>query len=148
MAFVADGEDLRGLLLELARRHGLVAIYAFGSRAAEVAARVRGESTPAEHPASDVDVGVQSVRGQRLSAQEKASLALALEDLLEVRQVDLVPVDEAPPFLALDVIRGELIACTDPDEQAEYELYVLRRAGDLAPFERARRDLILRHGGR
>ena len=43
---------------------------------------------------------------------------------------------EASPFLALDVIKGELIYCNDPDLQAEDELYVLRRAGDLAYYEK------------
>ena len=44
--------------------------------------------------------------------------------------------------------RGELLFCADATDQAEYELYVLRRAGDLLPFEHERRDLILKHGGR
>jgi hypothetical protein len=57
--------------------------------------------------------------------------------------VDLVVLPEADPFLALDVIRGELLTCADADAQAEDELYVLRRAGDLARFARERWRLIL-----
>jgi SNF2 family DNA or RNA helicase len=56
---------------------------------------------------------------------------------------DVVVLDEANPFLALDVIRGELLYCEDADEQAEYDLYVLRRATDLEPFERQRIRQIL-----
>lgn len=70
-------------------------------------------------------------------------MAIKLEDLLEVNRVDLVVLQEAEPFLALDVIRGEIIYCSDPLSQAEYELYVLRRAADLAPFERQRRQMVL-----
>jgi len=57
--------------------------------------------------------------------------------------VDLVLLPSASPFLALDIIRGELIYCADPHAQSEYELYVLRRAGDLAPYQRARHELVL-----
>ena len=53
----------------------------------------------------------------------------------------------SPAFLALDVIRGELLFCDDSHAQAEYELYVLGRAGDLAPHERARRELALSRYG-
>jgi hypothetical protein len=58
-------------------------------------------------------------------------------------RVDLVWLPGAEPYLALDVVSGELLHCADPVRQAEYELYVLRRAGDLAPFERERRAFLL-----
>ena len=38
---------------------------------------------------------------------------------------------------------GELLCCTDPIREAEYQLFVLRRAGDLAFFARARRQQLL-----
>ena len=65
-----------------------------------------------------------------------------------VARVDLVVLPEAGAFLALAVVSGELLYCDNSTEQAEYELYVLRRAGDLLPFERARRELILSQGAR
>jgi hypothetical protein len=70
----------------------------------------------------------------------------ALEDFFQVKRVDLVILSEAPPFLALDIIKGELIYCSDPHRQAEDELYVLRRAGDLAYYERKRRQQIIEGG--
>jgi len=124
-------------------RYGLVALYAFGSRASEVAGLVRGQLGIREHSSSDLDIGVQPEPGKRLSAQEKVRLAAELEDLFGVNRVDLIVLPEADPFLALDVIRGELIYCSDDDEQPEYELYVLRRAGDLAPYARERWGQIL-----
>ena len=135
-------------LLDLCRRHDLVAIYAFGSRAEEAAARVRGGVAEPEHPASDLDVGVQPRPGRRLGAFEKVRLAQALEDLFGVSRVDLVVLNEAPAFLAYDVIRGEILACTDPDVQARYELYVLARAGDLAHWRRERVRAIFEEGAR
>ncbi|MBM4127923.1 MAG: hypothetical protein FJ247_11335 [Nitrospira sp.] len=66
-----------------------------------------------------------------------------LEDILGVGRVDLVSLPEASPFLAVEIVRGELLYETDADRTAEYELYVLRRAGDLAPFEQERvRDVL------
>lgn len=135
--------DLQAALGDLARQYGLVAIYAFGSRAGEVAARVAGVVPESVHPASDVDIGVLPVRGHHLTARDRVRLAIALEDLLDVKRVDLVILPEASPFLALDVVRGELLYTTDPDAEAEYQLYVLRRAGDLAPYQRERLRMIL-----
>jgi predicted nucleotidyltransferase len=107
----------------------IVALYVFGSRA-------RGEATER----SDVDVGI-------LFRQDVAlGDLLLLEDALERHlglPVDLVDAGRASAFLALDVIRGERVYCSDPDRCDEFELYVMRRAGDLAPFERERRRRLL-----
>jgi len=126
-------------LAELAEEFELADIYVFGSREAEFA----GTNPVREASDADLDIGVRAVRGQRLTARRRAELVVALEDLFGVPRVDLVIVPEAPPFLALAVISGELLFCRDATDQAEYELYVLRRAGDLAPFERERRAHIL-----
>ena len=69
-----------------------------------------------------------------------------LEVLFSVSRVDLVDLRQAEAFLALDVVRGELLVDRAPDDTARYELYVLRRAADLWPFERARRDAVLHRG--
>lgn len=135
--------DIRDLLSDLARQYHLVALYVFGSRAAEFAARVAGETVAAAFPSSDVDIGVLPARGHRLTAQDRVRLAIALEDALYVDRVDLVILPEASPYLALDVVCGELLCVTDPDAEAAYQLYVLRRAGDLAPLERERRQMLL-----
>jgi predicted nucleotidyltransferase len=134
---------IRDLLCDLARQYNLVALYAFGSRAAEIAARVTGEMVAVVFPSSDVDIGVLPVRGHHLTAQDRVRLAIALEDVLDVERVDLVILSEASPYLALDVVCGELLCITDPDAEAAYQLYVLRRAGDLAPLERERRRMLL-----
>ncbi|MBC7227228.1 MAG: nucleotidyltransferase domain-containing protein [Thermoflexales bacterium] len=137
------GGALLSKLCDLAQRYDLIAIYAFGSRAEEIAARVADQAVEPTHPASDVDIGVLPSPRRPLTAAERADLVVALEDLLDVARVDLVILPEAPPFLALDVVRGELLCTTDPVAEAEYQLYVLRRAADLAPFERERRRMIL-----
>jgi predicted nucleotidyltransferase len=107
----------------------ILAAYLFGSRG-------RREETGQ----SDVDVGVLFRR------EESLHEVLLLEDALEQRlglPVDLIDAGKASAFLALDILRGERVFCADLDRCDEFELYVMRRAGDLAPFERERRRLLL-----
>ena len=107
----------------------ILALYLFGSRG-------RHEETEQ----SDVDVGVL------FRSEQSLREVLLLEDALERRlglPVDLIDAGRANAFLALDVIRGEQVFCADPDRCDEFELYVMRRAGDLAPFERERRRMLL-----
>lgn len=118
--------------------YSIATLYVFGSRATEIAREVRGRGLPLQHAESDVDVGVQPAPDRRLTAQDRVRLAMELEDILGVSRVDLVVLPEADPFLALEVIRGEMLYCADADAQAEDELYVLRRAGDLAHYARDR----------
>lgn len=134
---------LQEALKSLCEQYHLIAIYAFGSRALEIAARVRGGQAQIEHPTSDVDIGVLPARERPLSLDDKIHLATALEDLLAVERVDLGVLPEVKPYLALDMVCGELLCATDADEEATYQLYVLRRAADLAPHELERRRMIL-----
>ena len=131
---------------EVCRRFGVANLYVFGSRGGEIAARLHGGRTNLGPAASDVDVGVTPLPGSLTTAKERVQLAVALEDLLSVPRVDLVILPEADPFLAVDVIRGELLYCADATAQAEEELHILRRAGGLAPLKRERLALILGEG--
>ncbi|HKJ91916.1 MAG TPA: nucleotidyltransferase domain-containing protein, partial [Longimicrobiales bacterium] len=117
-------------LEEIARRHRLADIYVFGSRANEIANMVRGDAPGVkQHDAADVDIGVRPLPGARLHARQRVRITLELEDLFDAGRVDLVVLPEAGPFLARDIIAGELLYCADRHDQCEYELYVLRRAG-------------------
>jgi predicted nucleotidyltransferase len=130
-------------LSRLAREYRVQIFYAFGSRAAEIRAAVdeTGKLDPAN--AADIDVAVKLFRDETLSIREKAELAIELEDLFGAGRVDLVLLADADPFLAANIIRGERLFCRDEHAADVYELYVLRRAGDLAPFERERIESVL-----
>lgn len=130
-------------IAELCRASAVGILYAFGSRGEEVLAWVRGERETLSPGPSDVDIGAKLLRGRELTVRQKVELAIALEDLLGVNRVDLVVLDEADPFVAANVIRGERLYAANSYVADEYDLYVLRRAGDLAPLERERMDLIL-----
>jgi predicted nucleotidyltransferase len=135
-------------LEQVAERYGLRDLYVFGSRATEIAARVRGGAPGDTRPASDVDVAVQPRSGCMLDARARVRLTVELEDLFDAPRVDVVLLCEARPFLAVDAIRGELLYTADPRAQAEHELYILRRAADLARFQRERVGQILTGGAR
>ncbi len=130
----------------LCDRHRIDALYLFGSRAEETRDMLQGRPPAEPHGTSDVDVGVLPARGLSLSPREKVRLMAELEDLLGAARVDLVVLPEASAFLAADVISGEIVFDRHPDDTARYELYVLRRAGDLLPYERERVRMILTEG--
>jgi len=118
-------------------------MYAFGSRCQELKNYVLGRGRMEKKSTSDVDIGVKVSRGCHLSVRDKANLAIELEDLFDIGRVDLIILGEADPFVAANVVRGEQLYAEDGYEADEYELYVLRRAGDLAYLERERLRLIL-----
>lgn len=127
-------------LADLCKKYKLNSLYAFGSRGQAVAHFIlTGESIPASE--SDLDIGV--LPRNPLSVKEKVQLALELETLFDISRVDLVILSETDPFLAANIIRGERLYTRDSYQADEYDLYVLRRAGDLAPLERERMALIL-----
>jgi predicted nucleotidyltransferase len=140
---MCNSQDLAERLGNLAGQYQLVAVYAFGSRSKEIRARLDGEAVEAEFPDSDVDIGVLPDRRHGLRVDERVALMLALEDMFEVKRVDLVVLPDVPPFLALDIVRGELLYTSDADAEAEYQLYVLAHAGDLAGWELERRKMLL-----
>jgi len=129
------------------RQQHVEIIYVFGSRAGEIRRAMDGCGGMEAGQSSDVDIGVKLSRDRAISVREKAELAVALEDLMGVDRVDLVLLSQADPFLSVNIIRGERLFCADEYEADEYELYVLRRAGDLARFERLRIEQIMNSPG-
>lgn len=130
-------------LRELSERAGIAIVYAFGSRGRQVLAWAGGELAALPDSQSDVDIGVKALPGVTWSLDDKVAITYALCDWLDVAWVDLVVLEEADPFLAANIIRGERLYADDEYLADEYDLYVLRRAGDLIPLERERLDLIL-----
>ncbi|MFH1294183.1 MAG: nucleotidyltransferase domain-containing protein [Pseudomonadota bacterium] len=133
---------------EIVGRYELAEVYAFGSRATEVAECLTGKAASIVPRQSDVDIGIMPKRGMTLNSRDRVYLAMELEDFLKVPRVDLVMIPEAEPFLALEIIRGELLYAEDLDQQARNELYILRRAADLLPFKKERIRMIMEENGR
>lgn len=119
-------ERLRGVLES---HPEVLGAYLFGSRARRD-----------EHAGSDADVAV--VFDGPAGLERTILLADELERAAGLR-VDVVDLSQAGVFLALDAIRGERIFERDGRRLDDLDLYVLRRAGDLAHFERERRRALL-----
>ena len=130
-------------LAVICREFSIQILYAFGSRAKETRQWLDETLDKLSPSLSDLDVGVKPATPAGLTAREKVLLALALEELFGISRVDLVSIPEADPFLAANIIRGERLYADDSYLADEYDLYILRRAGDLAPLERERQALIL-----
>lgn len=127
---VSDVERIAELTRPVARREPrIVGLYLFGSRA-------DGTS----HERSDVDLG--ALFRNEIGLRDVVRLEARFEDALGT-SVDLVDLGSCDPFLALDAIRGERIYETDGLACDEFDLYVMRRAADLAPFEHERRRMLL-----
>ena len=124
-------------LEELCARHDVGALYAYGSRALQAARWLHHKATLAAGP-SDLDLAVSRGIGKRYSLAEKVALATAFSDLFEFETVDLADMAEVDAFVAANIVRGERLYCSDRMYADELDLYVLRRAGDLAPYERER----------
>jgi predicted nucleotidyltransferase len=125
----------------LAREYRLLVIYTFGSRAREAKKMAEGSRKALVSSLSDLDTGI--LPAGRLSVEEKVRIGLSLEDIFGVLRVDVVVLSEAPPFLAFEIVQGEILYAEDPDFEAEYQLHVMRVASDLLPFEREKRAMIL-----
>lgn len=119
----------RAFVEVLQQNPAIVGAYLFGSRA-------RGEA----RAGSDVDLAVYGERP--LDLDELVGLETELERAAGL-PVDVIDLRRASTFLALEAIRGERIFERDSRRLDELDLEILRRAGDLAPFERARRAQLL-----
>ena len=135
-------------IAEICNRHDIADLYVFGSRSREIANQLENKQVVNKQTASDVDIGILPVKREAWDPKKRVMLTIQLEDLFQANRVDIVLLHEADPYLSLDIIRGELLYTNDPDQQAEFELFVLRRAGDLLPYKKERSRMILEEGAR
>jgi hypothetical protein len=103
----------------------------------EIASRNVGMQYSQGHP--------MSISGPRDkgSITEKNHLSGALEQPLGGLRVDLIVLNEADPFVAAEVIRGERVFIGNNRRADEYEPYGPRRAGDLSPLGRGANGMVL-----
>ena len=128
-------------LEECCRKYQLKAVYVFGSRNADMLRAINDDAYQTPPSQSDLDIGV--LTRSPFSIENKINLMLELENILKALQVDLFVLQEVDAFLAANIIRGERVYAEDSYLADEYELFVLRRAGDLAELERQRMAMIL-----
>jgi predicted nucleotidyltransferase len=116
---------------------GLVAAFAFGSRAEGCA-----------HRESDLDIGALLARQRFPSKRDRFTrrleIATRLASALAVRDVDVVVLNDAPPmFVRRIVLDGVRIFCGDAQLTHDFVRDVQLRAADLEPFLRRTRAVKL-----
>jgi predicted nucleotidyltransferase len=134
-------DSIREQINGMASSYGLQIIYAFGSRAKEALDRVEGRTQQFSSTPSDLDIGIKPEKP--LTVEEKVKIAVFFEDLFDVPHVDLIVIPEAPTFLALEIVTGEILYMQNPTYEAEYQLYIMRRAADLLPYERMKQEMVM-----
>jgi len=133
----ARSQKLEGIC----NKYKVKALYVFGSLSAETFQALNNDAYQPPPSQSDLDIGV--LTHSPFSIENKINLTLDLENLFDAPRVDLFILQEVDSFLAANVIRGERVFAEDSYLADEYDLFVLRRAGDLAELERQRMAMIL-----
>ena len=126
---------------QICKKYQVKAFYVFGSRSADMLRAIEDDMYQPTSSQSDLDIGV--LTRSPFSIESKVNLTLELEAIFNAPRVDLFVLQEVDAFLAANIIRGERIYAEDPYLADEYDLFVLRRAGDLAELERQRIAMIL-----
>jgi predicted nucleotidyltransferase len=126
---------------QICKKYQIRAFYVFGSRGTELFQAIQDDSLQVVKSPSDLDFGVLTY--SPFSIESKVDLTLELESLFSLSDIDLFILHEVDAFLAANIIRGERIFAEDSYLADEYELFILRRAGDLADLERQRMTAIL-----
>jgi len=134
-------KKIKEQIRDIAFQYGLQIIYTFGSRAKEALDLAEGRIERFSSTPSDLDIGVKPE--EPLTVEEKIKIGILFEDLFDVPRVDLIVLPEAPVFLALEIVTGEILYTQDSTYEAEYQLYVMRQAADLFPYEEMKRRMIM-----
>ena len=119
---------------EACRRHGVLILYLFGSRADDGRRMLADERV--EKQGSDLDVGVVFERPPG-SLEQLSGLQIALEDVFAPLRVDLVPLDQVDALFQSRAIDGHRVFTSNGHRADVFELNVMRQAADLLPIQRA-----------
>ena len=124
-------------LKEICSRHGVGAVYLFGSMAESAHRLLLGEEVSWDDPLADVDVGlvfldpsVLTEAGRRLELYVK--LHNALSDFFPAGRLDLVFLQQTHSvFQAQAIATGYCIYTASPEFREAYEERVLAKAADF-----------------
>ncbi len=126
---------------QICRKYQVKALYVFGSRSPDMFHAIKDDVYQLNPSQSDLDIGV--LTHSPFSIENKVNLTLELENLFGLPSIDLFILQEVDAFLAANIIRGERVYAEDSYFADEYDLFILRRAGDLVELERQRMAMIL-----
>ena len=134
-------KNIKKEIEKAALQYNLQLIYAFGSKGKEALLMSEGKITSLSPPISDVDIGIKP-KGP-LTLEEKVEIAILFEELLNVQRVDVVVLPDAPISLALEIVTGEILYAQDITYEAEYQLYIMKMAAELSPYEKIKKRMVM-----
>ena len=123
----------REMLDRVCAQYGVLAAYAFGSRADDGPRILRGETVAAR--GSDLDVGVVFERHD-FELRQLGALQADLADVFAPLHVDLVPLQRVDAIFQYHAVDGHRVYSHDSTRTALYELDVMSKAADLLPVQR------------
>ncbi len=113
---------------EVARKHRLTLVIAFGSAAA---GRL--------HERSDIDFAIRAEDGP-IDFQRLIDISADMQEIFPERVVDLVPLHVADPLLLKKISETAVLLCGDLTDFNEFKIYAYKRYIDHKPyFEMERR---------
>jgi predicted nucleotidyltransferase len=122
------------MLDDQCRAVGVLALYLFGSRAADGMRALQGEAM--DGSGSDLDVGVV-FSGRDADIAKLPALQVALEDAYAPLTIDLVPLQRVDALFQFSAVDGVRVFAADVDRADLFELVVMRKAAELLPVQRA-----------
>ena len=126
--------DRRAMLDEQCRTAGVLALYLFGSRAADGLRALQGDAV--DGSGSDLDVGVVFA-GRDADIAKLPMLQVALEDAYAPLRIDLVPLQRVDALFQFSAVDGVRVFAADVYRADLFELVVMRKAAELLPIQRA-----------
>jgi len=117
-------------LAQVARRHGVRLLVAFGS-----------QITGRTHAHSDLDLAVLQDTAQR---PDRLRLLADLQALFPRCEVDVVWLDRADPLIAWYALRQPRLLIGDPRDLARHQAYAWRRFVEYEPFFALEADAVRR----
>lgn len=115
---------------EICKKYGILALYAFGSKAKEVVELFSGSKAGGgDLLLSDVDIGVvffQPPREPKQSVSLYKNLYAELAELFKPYQLDLIFLQQAGIILQFQAINGYVLYSADEDKRLDYEEQVIK----------------------
>ena len=124
------GPETRDWVAEIARRHGIRFLVAFGSQASR-----------RTHAASDLDLAVLL---DTPHGDDPLRLLADLQAAFPEQEVDIVWLHRADPLIAWRALRQPRLLFGDPADLARRQAYAWRRFVEYAPFFKFEADAVRR----
>lgn len=132
---IADATHIKQALFPIFDREPVLVAYLFGSQA-----------TGRAGPLSDIDIAVLLSMERESYTGYRIELFGPISDALRTDDIDIVVLNEAPPFLRNQVFRyGQVIYCRDESARIAFQVRASREYLDFQPYlERYQRALFQR----